>query len=110
MQPDSWDNFKSLAPFDSNKLAKMSPNQRQRLRDLQINVQQKLVVKHGIEIIASFSTNGWRHFKNDEDIKQKYSLMTDLQLLEKLKEKYGDSLSILEYPRNERPTLAEVYK
>ncbi|WP_415911462.1 hypothetical protein [Neptuniibacter sp. QD37_11] len=88
----------------------MTPNQQQRLRDLQINIGQKLVIKHDLEVIASFSTNGWRHFKNADDVKNSYSLMTDLELVAKLKEKYGNSLSIFEYPRDERPTLAEVYR
>ncbi|WP_415893847.1 hypothetical protein ACMXYN_05455 [Neptuniibacter sp. PT8_73] len=110
MPIDSRSNFKSVAPFDNSKLAIMTPNQQQRLRDLQINVGQKLVIKNGLEIIASFSTNGWRHFRNADDVNNCCSLITDKELVEKLKEKYGNSLSIFEYPRNERPTLAEVYK
>lgn len=110
MQSDDWSNFKSVAPFDSSKLAIMTSNQQQRLRDLQINVGQKLIIKNGLEVIASVSTNGWRHFRDADDVKNSCSLMTDLELIEKLKEKYGNSLSTLEYPRDERPTLAEVYK
>lgn len=102
--------FESIAPFDAKKLDILSPAQIQRLRDLQANSEQKTLIIHQGEIIATFGTNGWRHFQSNSDFDESYALMSDTQVISKLKEKYGSSLSVKTYPSGQGPSFAEVFE
>lgn len=110
VDPGKLQNFESIAPFDADKLEILSPKQINMLREILENSHQTTVIERNGQVIASFGENGWKHFQNNSDFDASFAHLTDTQIIEKLKQKYGDELTVRRYPIGHRPTFADVLK
>jgi hypothetical protein len=83
---------------------------RQKQIDIQNNVHQTTVIEKNGRVIASFGENGWRHFQNNSDYEQKFSNISNSQVVNALNKKYGGSLQVHTYSNGQGPTWGDIFE
>jgi len=85
-----------------------TPAERQAQIDYQNSIPQTTVIENNGEILASFGDNGWKTvFSNNDAFGQNLS---ETEILNTFKNKYGESLSIRKYSPENAPTMGEVHE
>ncbi|UTW02588.1 hypothetical protein KDX31_14710 [Amphritea atlantica] len=85
-----------------------TPEERQAQIDYQNSIPQTTVIENNGEILAAFGDNGWKTvFSNNDVFGQNLS---EAEILNTFKNKYGGSLSIRKYSPENAPTMGEIHE
>ncbi|GEM_PF-2122775 len=85
-----------------------TPEERQAQVDYQNSIPQTTVIENKGEILATFGDSGWKTvFSNKDSFGPNLS---ETEILNLFKTKYGESLSINKYSPENAPTMGEIHE
>ena len=85
-----------------------TPEAMQAQIDYQNSVPQTTVIEKNGDILAVFGDNGWQQTFSNGDVFG--SNLSENEIIEQFKNKYGSSLTVNKYYKENAPTMGEVYE
>lgn len=88
--------------------AALTPEGRQAQINHQNSIPQTTVIEKNGDVLAAFGDNGWKTTFSNADAFG--ANLSEDQIIEKFKKKYGSSLTVNKYSKEDAPTMGEVYE